>query len=132
MDALEKTNLVLAKILNIAMENGVSHWDLHFEDLDLDSSYETFFYPCVAWLENEGLIRVEEYNRTMGGYASGSVQNIALTARGMAILDQDVNIRGNEEKLSSAVTKVSEGQVDYHKFATALGGFLGGVIKSLG
>jgi hypothetical protein len=131
LEAMERTNLVLAKILDLAMTNGVSHWSLAFSDLNLDSEYGTYFYPCIEWLENEGLIRVGEYARTMGGLANGSVENIALTSRGMAVLGQKVEINGKPELLSSAVKKVSEGKVDYHRIGDAIGGIIGGVIKSI-
>jgi hypothetical protein len=72
INAMQKSNVVLAKILNLAMENGLSHWSLEFSDLDVDSECETYFYPCVEWLEAEGLVRVGEYARTMGGLANGS------------------------------------------------------------
>ena len=131
MEAMERTNLVLAKVLDLAMNNGVSHWSLTFSDLGLGSEYETHFYPCIEWLETEGLIRVGEYARTLGGIASGSVENIALTSWGMAILGQRVEINGHNEQLSSAIKKVSEGRVDYNRVMDAIGGLLGGIIKSV-
>lgn len=132
MTPLERTNLVLAKILEKAMENGVSHWSLQFDDLELDQEFATHFYPCVKWLEAEGLIRVEEYSRTMGGIANGSVDNIALTSLGMAVLGTEIEVGGKKELLSKAVTDVSEGGVDYHRIGDAIGGLIGGVIKSVG
>ena len=107
MDALDRTNLVLAKVLDLSMENGVSNWNLTFEDLNLGEEYATHFFPCVEWLEAEGLIRVGDYSRAIGGVARGWVRNIALTSRGMAILGQNVEINGSAEPISSAVKKVS-------------------------
>jgi hypothetical protein len=60
------------------MQHGVSHWDLEFSDLELDDSYASFFFPCVHWLEREGLIHVGQYTRTLGGIATGYVGNIAI------------------------------------------------------
>jgi hypothetical protein len=131
MEALERTNLVLAKVLELAMDKGISHWSLEFSDLGLDQEYSSFFFPCIEWLEREGLIHVDEYSRTMGGIAHGSVENISLTARGMAVLGQSIEVGGNREQLSTAVRKVSNGSVDYHKIGDAIGGAIGGILKSL-
>ena len=132
MTPLERTNLLLAKILEKAMENGVSHWSSQFDDLELDQEFATHFYPCVKWLEAEGLIRVGEYARTMGGIANGSVENITLTSLGMTVLGTEIEVGGRKKPLSKAVTDVSEGRVDYHRIGDAIGGLIGGVIKSVG
>jgi hypothetical protein len=132
MNFMEKSNLVLAKVLERSLENGVSHWSLEFKDLGLDTDYATFFYPCIEWLEAEGLIRVGSYERTMGGLANGSVENIALTSLGMAVLGTEIEVGGRKEALSETVSEVSRGKVDYHRISDALGGLIGGVIKSVG
>ena len=132
MDAMEKTNLVIAKILQLAMDHGVSHWSLTFEDLELSEDFRTFFFPCVEWLEAEGLIRVGSYQRTLGGLANGSIENIILTSRGMAVLGSQIEIAGTVQPLSNAVDEVSRGKVDYHRIGDAIGGLLGGLTKSLG
>ena len=132
MTPMERTNRVLAKILEKAMDHGVSHWSLQFSDLELDEEYATHFYPCVKWLKAEGLIRVGEYARTMGGIADGLVQNISLTSLGMTVLGTEIEVGGKKEPLSKAVTDVSEGRVDYHRIGDAIGGLIGGVIKSVG
>ena len=133
MEAMEKSNLVLAKVLDLAMQNGISHWRLTFNDLHLDAQeYDGFFYPCIEWLEAEGLIRVGEYARDLGGIADGEVHNISLTSRGMALLGQTIDVNGQNEKLSETVKKVSEGRVDYHRIGDAVGGILGGFTKSMG
>ena len=127
---MKDTNLVLAKILNLAMQNGVRHWDLEFSDLKLEAEFETYFYPCVKWLEAEGMIRVGHYSRTMGGLANGSVDNIALTSLGMSVLGHEVEAVGKREALSETVQKVSEGKVDYNRIGDAIGGLIGGIIKA--
>lgn len=132
MSAMEETNLVMAKILSLAMENGVRHWDLEFDDLELDAKYGTYFYPCVEWLEYEGMIRVGHYSRTMGGIANGSVDNVALTSLGMSVLGREIEAIEGKETLSETVQKVSEGKVDYHRIGDAIGGLIGGAIKSMG
>jgi hypothetical protein len=59
------------------------------------------------------------------------VINIALTSLGMAVLGQKIEVSGTDEPLSKAVREVSKGNVDYHSITDALGGLIGGVIKSL-
>ncbi len=132
MSHMEKSNLVLAKALEKAMENGVRHWSLEFNDLELNADFATYFYPCIKWLEAEGLIRVGRYERTLGGLANGSVEDIALTSLGMAVLGTEVEVGGRKEALSETVSEVSRGKVDYHRISDAIGGLIGGVIKSLG
>ena len=131
MEAMTRTHLVLAKVLDLAISKGVAHWSLSFSDLDLGDEYATHFYPCVKWLEAEGLIRVGQYARTMGGISNGSVENVALTSQGMAILGQSIDVNGEQEQLSSAIKKVSEGRVDYSRVMDAIGGLVGGFIKSV-
>jgi hypothetical protein len=132
MSAMEKTSLVLAKILDLALKNGVSHWSLQFSDLELDDGYKTYFFPCIEWLEAEGIIRVDRYSKTLGGVANGTVQNISLTSLGMSILGKEVEINGYHERLSETVGKVSQGKVDFHRIGDTIGGLIGGLIKSVG
>jgi len=131
MDAMARSNLVLARILDLAMKNGIGHWTLSFSDLELSGDFATHFFPCVEWLEAEGMIRVGEYARTMGGIANGTVFNISLTSRGMAVLGQQIEIDGHREELAVTVKKVSAGSVDYHRIGDTIGGIIGGIFKSL-
>lgn len=132
MSGLEKSNVVIAKVLQLAIENGLSHWTLSFADLGLDKSYSTYFYPCVEWLEAEGVVRVGEYARTMGGYAEGCVMNVSLTARGMALLGCQIEIDGNRMSVAGAVNEASETQGGAHRIGEIIGGVLGGFTKSIG
>lgn len=132
MDAMQRSNLVLAKVLELSMTNGVSHWSLSFDDLELSEDYTTHFYPCIEWLEAEGLIRVGSYRKFMDGIAAGEVNNITLTSKGMAVLGQDILIDGKQQSISTAVRNVSAGRVDYNRIGDALGGILGGFVKSIG
>lgn len=132
MDGLQRSNVVFAKILQLAKEHGVSHWSLSFDALQLDDEFRTFFFPCVEWLEAEGLIRVGSYARTLGGYAEGSISNISLTARGMAVLGQKIVLSGEEMTLSEEVRRVSAGEKSYSGIGDFIGGILGGFTKSIG
>lgn len=132
MDGLARTNLVLAKILNIAMANGVCHWQLSFDELELGEEYEIHFFPCVEWLENEGLITVGEYARTLGGYASCSVIDIALTSRGMSALGQKIEIGGQQTTLAKQVEGQANGSISASAIGDFIGSMLGGYTKSIG
>ena len=132
MENAEKSQLVMARILDKAMEMGIQEWMLGFDDLKLEDDYANFFYPCLKWLENEGLVRVEGYHRTMGGPANGSVRNVHITAFGQSVLRQEVNITGEREMLSETVKGVSKEPASYSQFGDFLGSLLGGFTKSLG
>ena len=131
MDAMQRTNLVLAKVLNLARENGVSHWRLRFSDLELGEEFESHFYPCVEWLEREGLISVGSYARTMPGLAGGQISNIALTSRGMLVLGHQIEIGGAREEFANTIEKVSKGRAEYNRIGDTIGGIIGGIYKSL-
>ncbi|MDT8327588.1 MAG: hypothetical protein RQ750_09440, partial [Roseovarius sp.] len=88
--------------------------------------------PCIRWLEGEGLIKVQAYNRTMGGPAKGHVQNVHITSFGQAALRQEVNINGESEMLSETVKNVSKAPASYSQFGDFLGSVLGGFTKSVG
>jgi hypothetical protein len=53
MEALERTNLVLAKVLELAMDKGISHWSLEFSDLGLDQEYSSFFFRALSGLNEK-------------------------------------------------------------------------------
>lgn len=132
MQNAEKSQLVMARILEKTMDVGIQEWLLTFDDLNLEEDFANFFYPCLEWLEKEGLIRVRSYHRTMGGRAQGSVQNVHITAFGQSVLRQEVNITGESEMLSETVKNVSKEPGYYSKFGDFLGGLLGGFTKSIG
>jgi hypothetical protein len=131
MDNVEKSQLVMAKILEKSMEIGIQEWALSFNDLDLSDDFAPFFYPCLEWLERENLIRVKAYHRTMGGLANGSVQNVHLTSIGQAALRQEVKIDGTSEMVSETVRKISKEPASYSRFGDFLGSVLGGFTKSI-
>ncbi|WP_375573434.1 hypothetical protein ABWH93_09165 [Seohaeicola saemankumensis] len=131
MDNLQKSQLIMAKILEKSMEAGVQEWTLKFDDLDLEVDFASFFYPCLEWLESEGLIRVGAYWRTLDGPASGDVQNVHLTSFGQAALRREVQINGNVEKVSETVRKISKEPASYSRFGDFLGSVLGGFTKSI-
>lgn len=132
MQNAERSQLVMARILQKAMDMGIQEWMLTFDDLDLDAEFAQFFYPCLEWLEYEEIIRVKGYHRTIGGAANGSVQNVAITTLGQAVLSKQVDLIGDSEPLSETVKKFSSEPKSYSQFGDFLGGAIGGLIKSLG
>ena len=132
MEATEQTNLTFARILNLAMQNGVSHWSLTFEKLQLGQEFETYFWPSINWLEAEGLIRVESYARTMGGLANGAAMNVSLTSRGMAMLGQKIKVGENETTVAEQVKGKAEGSISTSGVGDFIGAMLGGFTKSMG
>ncbi|WP_417249618.1 hypothetical protein [Celeribacter sp.] len=131
MDNFERSEIVIAKILDNAIEIGIQEWTLQFSNLMLDDEYAPYFYPCLKWLEAEGIIRVEAYHRTIGDIAGGVVQNISLTSYGLVALGHTIKIGDDTDKMSEAVKKVSSGEKSYAQVGDFLGGILGGFTKSI-
>jgi len=129
---LEKSQKMLARLIECAAENGIKESMIQFSDLGLDSSYEEYFYPCLEWLESEGVVRTKAHHRTMGSAASGRIRNLVLTSVGQSLLGMKVSVGEEEETLAETVEKVSKGDRSYSKFGDFLGGAIGGLIKSLG
>ena len=137
MNNIERSELVIAKVLSLLMEWGISERELQFSELALDEEeFGRFFFPCIEWLLSESIIRVEKVDR----YAmpetdfGGSVTNPTLTSYGFMLLGQRVALddETREEALSDRVKMVSEGTVDYTKVGNFFGGLLGSFTKSLG
>lgn len=131
MEKLEKSELIIAKILQMAIDSGLGHWQLSFADLSLDDSFAEFFYPSIEWLEAEGIVRVGEYARTLGGIANGSVNNIHLTSYGLRLLGQQITVGEKQVKLADEVKRVSQGDRSYSTLGDFVGGLLGGFTKSI-
>ena len=132
MDALQKSEVVISKVLTMLMEWGITECTLEFRELGLSSEYENHFYPCVRWLESEGVIRVGNYHRTMDSTASGIIANPVLTSYGFRILGQSISLGEEREKLSDAIRNVNSGSGTYAKIGNFTGGLLASFIKSLG
>ena len=128
---LQRSELVIARILELLMEWGVQESELQFKELNLDDEYKNFYYPCIYWLEAEGIIRVGKVQRTLDDSASGYVMNPVLTAFGLRVLGTSLEF-GKSETLSDAVVDVSRGNTSYSKIGDFLGSFAGGLTKSLG
>lgn len=130
LDDTQKSEFVIARILERLMKRGLQRGILQFNDLDLEDNFLPFFTTCVNWLIGEGIIRVstaQEFSEGEGAYV-----NAVLTAHGYSLLGQPVLMGEERQKLGEAVKKVSSERVSYARFGDFLGGVLGGLAKSLG
>lgn len=130
MDDIQKSELVISRILSLLMKWGIQECDLKFAELNLDDEYAPFFFPCIEWLVDEGVIRVAEINRYTDG--TGKVVRPVLTSFGMVILGRSVELEGGSISLSKAVREVSEQGRSFSQIGGFFGGLLGGFTKSMG
>lgn len=132
---LEKSEVVIARILALLMESGIQECTLKFEELDLDpDEFGSFFFPCVQWLVDEGVIRVRSSQRYQSPIYGGTITAPTLTSRGLNLLGQKLNLgeEHNIETLSDRVQTVSNQGADYSGIGDFFGGILGGFTKSMG
>lgn len=132
MNVLSKSELVIAKILERLIENGLRESELNFKDLGLPEEFGNFFFQCVDWFRAEGFIRYTNLQRFVDSTASGYVLNPVLTSLGMHMLGNTVEIGQKSVSVAEAVSKVISGKVDYNRVGNAIGGILGGFTKSIG
>ena len=128
MDNLEKSEIVISKILSQLLEWGIQSADLQFHELELETEYQPFFFSCVEWLVDEGLIRTGKISKTMGG--GGIVINPVLTTYGLSVLGRRLSNDGND-LLSDAVKEVATSKRSFSQAGDFVGGILGGLTKSL-
>ncbi|MDB4111367.1 hypothetical protein N9571_02240 [Yoonia sp.] len=129
---LEKSEVVIAKILSLLLEWGIQETQLEFQELELDDSFAPFFFPCAEWLEAEGIIRFSNLQRFQDSIASGRVARPVLTASGFATLGKSISVNGQTETLSEGVNKISASESSLWQVGDAIGGILGGLTKSMG
>ena len=132
MDDIQKSEVVIAKILNILVKWGIQECDLRFEELELEEEYAPFFFSCVDWLESEGVIRTKNIHRFLESVSAGVVDRPVLTSYGMNVLGRSISLGGSETKLSDAVEKVSSGTSNYASAGNFTGGLLAGFFQSFG
>lgn len=130
---LEKSEIVIARILNLVMEWGLQECSLQFEELELDEEYATFFFPCIDWLMAEGILRAKEVilYSSATTVAGGEVIWPQLTSYGFRVLGAEINLGENTQTLASAVEVVSKTKRSYAPLGDFLGGLLGGFTKSM-
>lgn len=132
MDALQRSETMIARILSLLMEWGIQEAQLEFSELELSDEYRPFFFPCVKWLADEGVIRYDEISRELADEAAGFVFRPVLTSYGLSVLGQKLQIADKETQLSDAVKNVSDGHANYAKVGNFTGGLLASFLKSIG
>jgi hypothetical protein len=128
---IQKSERVIASILQVLMETGVQYSDLDFRRLKLDESFRPFFDECSRWLIDEGIIRCARLFQTLEPGHS-ILTGPVITARGFALLGQSFNATNNDMKLSAAVTQVARENRNFSQIGDFFGGLLGGFTKSIG
>lgn len=130
MDNIAKSELVIAKILGLLMEWGLIDCELQFNELGLDEDFLPFFVTCIRWLESEGVIRTRKVETFWGG--GGIVMGPTLTAHGMALMGNNIKVGEAEITIGTAVKETSKESGFYTGVGDFGGGFVGGLLKSLG
>ena len=130
MNNMEKSELVVAKILSRLIDTGFTDSQLSFGDIELADEYEEFFYLSAQWLLDEGIMRAKNQTRSMDG--SGTLISPVLTAYGLSLLNQPSPVGGNEgDTMGTAVISASEKGTSYTGIGDFIGGLLGGFTKSM-
>ena len=131
MNNMEKSELVVARILSQLMDIGFTRSTLTFSDLELEEEYENFFDISVQWLLDEEIIRAADIEEVMGG--GGTLVSPVLTAYGLSLLNQPSLVGGEEgETVGTAIKSASEKGTSYAGIGDFIGGVLGGFTKSIG
>ena len=130
MNNLEKSAVVITKILARLAETGLQGSTLQQTSLDLDDELRVFFPVCFKWLQSEGLVRAanvkEFFNNDLAAV------NPVLTARGFQMLGQELEFRGKTTNLEMALKDAARDSISVSSVGDFLGGLWGGFTKSLG
>ena len=130
MDNLAKSELVIAKILGLLLEWGLSDSEMNFEELGLDDEFRPFFTTCLEWLEAEGIIRTAQIHKFLDGTAL--VIRPTITAHGLMLMGKHLRVGGEETTIGAAVKETAKETTFYTGLGDLGGGFVGGLLKSLG
>ena len=126
---LEKSEVVIARILKLLMDRGLQDSMMTFGSLELSDDYEPFFKTSFVWLMHEGFIRAtsnsEFVNSAFHGYGP------VLTAKGFAMLGNKLELNGEQITIASAVEETSKSGVSASGLGDFFGGLLGGFTKSI-
>lgn len=129
MNDLEKSELVIAKILALLLDWGIQKQQLEFHELELDEGCLNHFVSCIDWLEAEGVIRTDKVVRTQKP-SETLIINPVLTAYGFRILGKNF-ASGDQTDLASHAKKISEGKTSMSSVGDFIGSLLGGYTKSV-
>ena len=128
--SIEKSELVIARILSFLVGNGLQESQLSFKTLNLPVEYQPFFQTCIRWLIDEDFIRVTRLVDSISSMFH--VYGAVLTSKGFAILGHKFSINGGDVTAAQLVKEKSEGAANISGIGDFLGGILGGFTKSLG
>ena len=133
MDDLQKSEVVIAKILNQLAELGLQSCELKFDELKLDDTFKPFFFVCSEWLVDEGIIRCKSITKYTGqnGGVDGFLNTPVITSYGFALLRQEFFGAKGSGNLSEAIKDVADGTKGYSQIGDFVGGILGGFTKSI-
>ncbi len=128
--SIEKSELVIARILSFLIDNGLQDSRLSFKNLSLLPEYQPFFQTCIKWLIDEDYVRVTWLVDSISSefHVCGAV----LTSKGFAILGHKFSVNGGHVTAAQLVKEKSEGAANMTGIGDFLGGILGGFTKSLG
>ncbi|MDO9641344.1 MAG: hypothetical protein Q7J44_22690 [Pseudotabrizicola sp.] len=130
MDNLEQSELVIAKILGLLMEWGLTETEMRFEELGLEEDFRQFFTTCIEWLEAEGIIRVKKVHKFIDGHAL--IERPTITAHGFRLMGITLSVGQQTTTIGAAVKQTSKDTGFYTGLGDLGGGFVGGLLKSLG
>jgi hypothetical protein len=137
MSDLSYHNELVGRIAAFLIEKGLRRVDLEPSDAfpimvetrgDEEEALATFF-DVLHWMRDEGFIRVGQVQSTGFGEIWNAVQLTSKAIAGIRLPQENLGgetiektVTENKEKLDGAT---------FHKIADALGGFVGGITKSM-
>ena len=130
MDNLQKSEKVIAVILDHLLKLGLQESDLDENTLQLDDNLKPFLTQCLKWLISEGVVRVENYHDAKDGVFFA--YNPSITSYGCQILGTSLELNGGTQKLGNALREVASTEKSYSQVGDFFGGLLGGFTKSIG
>lgn len=128
MEDLEKSELIVAKILEKLFERGLQEGGVEFNDLGLEEGFLPFFNVSVRWLKSEGLIRFDSFNLA-GGYKG--MRNPTLTSRGFKAINGVTLIGSTEMPTKEVVKEVASQSGRWSQIGEFTGSLLGSFTKSV-
>ncbi len=127
---IQKSEVVIARILKHLMDNGLQQSMMSFNTLELDNEYEAFFKTSFMWLIHEGMVRsstnIESITSVFHAY------DPVLSGQGFAALGRNLEANGGSITMATAVKETSSSKQSYSGLGDFFGGILGGFTKSMG
>ncbi|MDG1282909.1 MAG: hypothetical protein P8O10_16530 [Pseudorhodobacter sp.] len=129
MDNLQRSELVIANVLGFLLETGLSNVNLDFDMLGLEAEFAPFFATSVRWLQDEGIIRSRQIAESDD---SALIIGPILTAHGFFMMGKPIAVGDRTLTLATAVVETKRDEKFYTGLGDLGGGFVGGLLKSLG